>query len=305
VQSGALTPDWAAVARVFTVTTSLPTTAIRHEIAGGGAVVTAAHTAIVTGANHGIGAATARALARRGCAVLCTFLRVNDPADPGTPQAYRDHRARDAAAVVASIRADGGQAAAVEADLSDPAAPALLFSAAEDQLGPVDILVNNATGWLADTFAPARVDRLGRSLQPVSAQTWTRQFTVDAMAAALMISEFARRHIARQATWGRIIGLTSGGDLGFPEEVSYGAAKAAQVNYTMSAAIELAPFGVTANMVHPPVTDTGWVTDAVRELVAASPSLVHVATPDEVAEVIGYLASDAAALITANVITLR
>ena len=80
------------------------------------------------------------------------------------------------------------------------------------------------------------------------------------MAAALLISEFARRHIARGADWGRIIGLTSSGDLGFPEEVSYGAAKAAQVNYTMSAALELARYGITANMVHPPVTDTGWVT---------------------------------------------
>jgi 3-oxoacyl-[acyl-carrier protein] reductase len=125
------------------------------------------------------------------------------------------------------------------------------------------------------------------------------------MAAALMISEFARRHIARGATWGRIIGLTSGGDLGFPEEVSYGAAKAAQTNYTMSAALELAQFGITANMVHPPVTDTGWVTGAVRNAVAASPSHVHIASPEQVAEVIAYLASDAASLITPNVITLR
>jgi 3-oxoacyl-[acyl-carrier protein] reductase len=73
----------------------------------------------------------------------------------------------------------------------------------------------------------------------------------------------------------------------------------------MSAALELAPFGITANMVHPPVTDTGWVTGAVREHVAASPALIHIATPGEVAEVIAYLASDAAALITANVIILR
>jgi 3-oxoacyl-[acyl-carrier protein] reductase len=268
-------------------------------------MVTAAHTAIVTGANHGIGAATAQALAGRGCAVLCTFLRVDDPDDPGTPQAYRDHRAQDATAVVARIRDEGGRAAAVEADLSDPATPVLLFGTAEEQFGPVDILVNNATGWLADTFAAAPAGRLGRSLQPVTAETWTRQFTVDAMGAALMISEFARRHIARQATWGRIIGLTSGSGLGFPEEVSYGAAKAAQENYTMSAALELAAFGITANMVHPPVTDTGWVTGAVREHVAVSPGLIHIATPGEVAEVIAYLASDAAALITANVITLR
>ena len=263
------------------------------------------HIAIVTGANHGIGAATAEALARRGCAVLCTFLRVEDPEEPGTPQTYRDNRGRDAEAVLGRIEEAGGRAAAIEADLSDPATPARLFDAAEDRFGPVDILVNNATGWLADTFAAASVDRHGRSLRPVTAETWTRQFAVDAMGAALMISEFARRHIEHQATWGRIIGLTSGGDLGFPEEVSYGAAKAAQVNYTMSAAFELARYGVTANMVYPPVTDTGWVTDAVRADVADSRELIHIATPAQVAEVIAYLASEAADLITANVITLR
>jgi len=113
--------------------------------------VTAGHTAIVTGANHGIGAATAQALAGRGCAVLCTFLRVDDPGDPGTPQAVRDHRAQDAAAVIARIRDGGGRAAALEADLSGPATPAMLFDTAEEQFGPVDILINNATGWLADT----------------------------------------------------------------------------------------------------------------------------------------------------------
>ena len=265
----------------------------------------AGHTAIVTGANHGIGAATAVALARRGCGVLCTFLRAVDPGGPDTPRTQRDQRAHDAEPVVAQIRAGGGRAVAVEADLADPATPALLFDAAEEQLGPVDVLVNNASGWLADTFAPASTDRFGRPLQPVTAATWGQQFTVDAMAAALMIGEFARRHVARGAGWGRIIGLTSGGDLGFPEEVSYGAAKAAQTSYTMSAAVELAPFGITTNMVHPPVTDTGWVTDAVRQAVAASSTLIHIATPAEVADVITYLASDAAALITANVITLR
>ena len=87
--------------------------------------------------------------------------------------------------------------------------------------------------------------------------------------------------------------------------MSYGAAKAAQVNYTMSAAAELARYGITANMVHPPVTDTGWVTDAVRDVVAGSQTLIHVARPQQVADVIAYLASDAASLITGNTITLR
>lgn len=263
------------------------------------------HTAVVTGANHGIGAATAITLARQGCGVLCTYLRVDDAADPGIPQAYRDNRAMAADAVVAQIAAAGGQAVAVEADLSDPAVPAALFDEAERQLGPVDILVNNATGWIQDTFVPIEADRLGRALRPVAAATWQQQFSVDAMAPALLISEFARRLIARKATWGRIIGLTSGGELGFPQEVSYGAAKAAQVNYTMSAAAELAPYGITANMVHPPVTDSGWVTDAVRDAVRDSGTLFHIARPDEVAAVIAWLASDAASLITGNTITLR
>jgi 3-oxoacyl-[acyl-carrier protein] reductase len=263
------------------------------------------HTAIVTGANHGIGAATAAALAARGCAVLCTYLRVDDPAAPGFPPAYRDGRTRDGAPVADQIRAGGGRALAMEANLADPATAAALFDAAEEHLGPVDILVNNASGWVADTFQTAHTDAFGRTVQAMSPGTWLQQFGVDAMAAGLLIAEFARRHIARGGTWGRIIGLTSGGELGFPGEVSYGAAKAAQDSYTMSAAMELAAYGVTANMIHPPVTDTGWVNDEVRKLVADSPTMFHVAAPDEVAEVIAYLASDAAALITANVIVLR
>ncbi len=232
------------------------------------------HTAIVTGANHGIGAAVAAALAERGCAVLCTYLRVDDPA-PGLPPAYRENRAQGGSPVADQIRAGGGRALAMEANLSDPATSAALFDAAEQHLGPVDILVNNASGWVADSFQPAHTDGFGRPIQAMNPGTWLQQFSVDALAAGLLIAEFARRHVARAGTWGRIVGLTSGAEVDFPDEVSYGAAKAAQTSYTMSAAIELADYGVTANMVH------------------------------EVAEVIAYLASDAAALITANVITLR
>jgi 3-oxoacyl-[acyl-carrier protein] reductase len=263
------------------------------------------HVAIVTGANHGIGAATAHVLAARGCAVVCAYWSIDDPVDPAVPEAYRTNRATGAEVVAAAIRERGGEAVAVAEDLTDPAAPRRLFDLAEAEFGPVDVLINNATGWVQDTFGPAVTDQHGRRMQPVTEQTWAPQFAVDAMAPALLIAEFARRHAGRGATWGRIVGMTSGGDLGFPQEVSYGAAKAAQTNYTMSAAVELADLGITANVVHPPVTDTGWVTDAVRHFVAGSATHVHVATPAEVAEVIAYLASDAAALITGNVITLR
>src|SRR6185503_759092 len=119
---------------------------------------------IVTGANHGIGAATARALASRGARVLLSYLRLQDPIDPGTPEAYRANRAQTAVSVVESIRTAGGQAEAVEADLRKPDTPRALFEAAEAAFGPVEILVNNATGWRADTFVASETDRLGRGL---------------------------------------------------------------------------------------------------------------------------------------------
>jgi 3-oxoacyl-[acyl-carrier protein] reductase len=262
--------------------------------------------ALVTGANHGIGAATAQALAAHGVWVLCTYFRsdrLGGLDDPSLPAAYRATRMARADFVVESIRAEGGRAMAVEADLSDPASVPVLYDAAEREFGPVQILVNNASGWVGDTFAPQTTDRFGRSQHAVTASTIDQVLAVDARAAALLIAEFARRHIARRGQWGRIVGLTSGDPDGFPEEVSYGAAKAAQVSYTRSAAAELARHGVTANVVHPPVTDTGWIN--TQTAAAARSAGQRVATPGEVAEVIAYLASDAAALITGNVIRLR
>jgi 3-oxoacyl-[acyl-carrier protein] reductase len=261
--------------------------------------------AVVTGANHGIGAATAVALAATGADVLVTYLRLADDVDPGLPAAYATDRAGDADDVVAAIAASGGRGIAVEIDLTAPGAPSAVFDEAEQRFGPVSILVNNASGWQADSFAPAPTDHLGRVLAAVSPASIERNLGVDARAGALLIAELARRHIARGATWGRIVGLTSGGPGGFPQEVSYGAAKAALDNYTMSAAAELAPFGITANVVHPPVTDTGWVTDDVRAFVAQSNDHHHVADPRDVADVIAWLCSDASWLVTGNVLRLR
>ncbi len=99
--------------------------------------------------------------------------------------------------------------------------------------------------------------------------------------------------------------LTSSGRDGFPGEVTYGAAKAALESYTISAAQELAKVGVTANIVYPPVTDTGWVNESVRSFVAQSTEHVHIADPGDVAEVIAWLCSDAAGMVTGNVIRMR
>ena len=82
-----------------------------------------------------------------------------------------------------------------------------------------------------------------------------------------------------------------------------GASKAALENYTMSAAAELGSAGVTANIVYPPITDTGWVTDDVRSFAQARG--LRVAKASQVAEVVGWLCTDAGALVTGNRIRLR
>ena len=264
------------------------------------------HVAIVTGANHGIGAAAAECLAVDGVAVLVAYLRGRVVDDPNTPERYQQNRMTDGDEVAARIVAAGGYAIAIEADLLDDATPGRLFDAADAHFGPVDILINNATGWASgDSFTAGITDPAGRSTPGVTGALFDRTFGVDARAGALMIAEFSGRLIDRDGTWGRIVGLTSGGSMGFPSEVTYGAAKAALENYTMSAALELGRRSVTANMIHPPITDTGWVNDAVRQFAATATDHFHVAEPAEVGRVIAWLCSDDARMVTGNLIRMR
>ena len=261
--------------------------------------------ALVTGANCGIGAAIAHGLAAQGAAVAVTYLRMPGAQDPALPDRYDEERARSGEELAAVLRDGGGRATAIEADLSTPDVIPGIFEHAESTLGPVEILVHNASSWLADTFVPEVDDPFDRSHELVSASSHDRQFAVDARAGGVLISQYARRHVARNAEWGRILALTSGGHSGFPGEVSYGAAKAALENYVMSASRELGRFGITANVVYPPATDTGWVSEAVERAVLENSLLKHVGLPEEVAELVVYLASQQARYVTGNVVRMQ
>src|SRR5919201_5783864 len=149
--------------------------------------------ALVTGGNHGIGAEVARRLARRGCKVAIAYLR--DQPSERYPLAYRDAHARRGEEVAAEIEAPGGRAAAYEQDLADAERLPELFDWAEEALGPVDVLVNNADHCVFDTFVPG-------SEASVTAESLDRHFAVNTRAPSLLVAELACRLDARGARWG-------------------------------------------------------------------------------------------------------
>ncbi len=258
---------------------------------------------LITGANnpYGIGAATAKAFAAQGARVFLHFFRLpNAPSGaegvrgPG-PAFYRAQQGKRADEVLDAIRRRGGQAAAWEVDLSDPENIPKLFDQVEAAFGPVDVLVNNAASWEGDTFLP--VDDLF-----ISSESYERNFAVNARAVALMMAEFARRFVQRKANWGRIINVSTDGASAFPGEVSYGASKHAMESYSRAAAIELGPYGVTVNVVAPGPVQTGYLTSEMEEKLRAEIPLRRVGKPEDVADVIVFLASEQARWITGQLL---
>jgi 3-oxoacyl-[acyl-carrier protein] reductase len=259
--------------------------------------------ALVTGANHGIGAACARALAAQGCAVLLHYWRLPPKSEPGVPDLYHARRAETADEVARGILAAGGRAAAWECDLSDPAAIPTLFDQAERVLGPVDILVNNAAHWEADTVDPAghaaaAADQWPPQSPPFSPGSFDRSLAVNARAPALAMAELARRLAARGAAWGRVINISTDGADGFASEVSYGASKFALESLSRAAARELGRLGITVNIVSPGPIQTDWITPELEAALARGTPLGRVGQPDDIADVVVFLASEQARWVT-------
>ncbi len=278
--------------------------------------------ALITGGNnpHGIGAATARALAAQGVAVFIHFFRQSaevsgvsaDSNGPGLGF-YLAMQTRSADEVVRTIRDHGGRAESWEADLGDALVIPELFDRAEQALGPVDILVNNAADYAADTFLPDRgLERGDRALwaegpipATVTAESHDRHFAVNTRAAALLTAEFTRRHVHNERRWGRIINVSADCARGAPGEISYRASKYALESYSRSAAAELGPFGITVNSVSPGPVQTGYIAPELERQLVADIPLRRVGRPEDIADVIVFLASEQAGWVTGQVIVVH
>ncbi|WP_447983853.1 glucose 1-dehydrogenase [Nitrospira sp. Nam74] len=223
--------------------------------------------AIVTGASRGIGRAIAERLARDGAMVIVNYGTSIDKAK----------------AVVAGIESHGGQAVAIQADMSKVSDVRRLVRETMQRFGRLDILVNNA----------------GMALFKPLVETTEQEFD-QIVALNAKGPYFAMQEAAKVIEpGGRIVNIsTDGTHMGFANVTAYVGTKGALEQFTKGLALELAPKGVTVNTVSPGFTDTVMIPDAFRETGAEMSPLKRLGAPQDIADVVAFMVSDEARWLT-------
>src|SRR5918997_318177 len=224
---------------------------------------------LVTGASRGIGRAIAERLARDGANVVVNYARSADAARE----------------VVSAIEVTGGRAAAVQADVSRVEDVRRLVRETVERFGRLDILVNNAG---TAVYKP---------LMEAMEEDFDKTFALNARGTFFAMQEAARR----MADGGRIVSLSTGGTVsGAPGASFYAGSKAAVEQFTKALAKEIGGRGITVNAVSPGFTDTDMLGDNPRfkEIGAQMSPLGRLGKPEDVADVVGFLASEEARWIT-------
>ncbi len=234
--------------------------------------------AVVTGASRGIGRAIAERLATEGARVVVNYRA----------------SAEQAAEVVAAIEAQGGQAMAYQADVSDLSQAQALIKAATERWGTVDILVNNA-GTTRDKL-----------LMMMKESDWDLVIDTNLKSVFNCCKAVARKMVRQRS--GRIINITSvAGLAGNPGQTNYAASKAGIVGFTKSLAKELGTRNITVNAVAPGYVPTALTNDLPEELQQAAidhTPLGRFGKPEEIAAAVAFFAADEAAFITGQVLSV-
>ncbi|MBS1252284.1 MAG: 3-oxoacyl-[acyl-carrier-protein] reductase FabG [Anaerolineales bacterium] len=232
--------------------------------------------ALVTGSSRGIGRAIAEKLAAQGASVVVNYNTSEGAANE----------------VVESIRANGSQAIAVQADVRDTADAKRLVKAARDEFGSLDILVNNA-GTTRDML-----------LAMMKEADWDLVLDTN-LKGAYNVTKAAVRPMMKQRR-GRIVNITSvAGVAGNPGQANYSAAKAGLIGLTKSIAKELGARKITANAVAPGYVPTDLTADLPEDLIEQAKELTplgRLGTVEDVANAVSFLASDEAEFITGQVL---
>jgi 3-oxoacyl-[acyl-carrier protein] reductase len=234
------------------------------------------HVALITGASRGIGAATAKVLAEQGFRVVVNFRSSAEQADE----------------VVNAVTAAGGEAVAIRADVTESDDVTAMVAETEQLWGRIDVLVHNALiPFDVTSFADLTWDQLGGKLDR------------ELRAAFLITKAVVPGMISRE--YGRLVYLSTGLSRR-PREgmIALGTAKAALDQFVRYIALELAPHGITANLVAPATVNetkvTGQLTaDQVSRLGATNP-MGRLVRPDEVAQTVAFLASEASGFTTGH-----
>lgn len=240
--------------------------------------------ALVTGASRlqGIGAAICRALAQAGANIFFTYWQAYDQAmsaaDISEPNLLQQE-----------LRALGVKVESVNSDLSQPMAIAQLLDAAETALGSLTILVNNAAYSVRDGY------------ENLDASILDATYAINLRATALLSVEFARRY--NRQLGGRIINITSGQFQGpMLGEIAYAATKGAVDALTITLAAEVANKGITVNAINPGPTDTGWMSESIKQELLRRFPTKRIGQPSDAAKLVLFLASDDADWITGQII---
>lgn len=232
--------------------------------------------AVVTGGSRGIGRAVALELAKRGAAVVVNYNKSPESAEK----------------VVAQITADGGRAAAFQADVSIFEQAAALIKFSVDTFGDLHILVNNA-GITKDTL-----------IMMMSEADWDAVVATN-LKSTFNCSKVAVKHMMRKR-YGRIINMASvAGQMGNAGQTNYSASKAGQIGFTKALAREVASRNITVNAIAPGFVDTEILNSVPPEMMEAAMKFVPLGRkgqPEEIAYAVAFLASDQAAYITGQVL---